>query len=303
MANNAADSFARDRESVGIRDENLLFDRHAGFVMAADAEVAIRAIREPVHPLGHGVEDGAELRIGMLGNGPLTILPGVALGALRRGRKFVGDEQIVVRDHRLGLDVAQRTTVHPEVGLVFLVKDGVLGFCRVGPEVGLALVDLFLHPVAGGVEIGAGRAQHAGRLLLGGRLALFDFEQRAALEIADFVDPIGSNPGGNSDELEELVLDSHLPVPIERIQIPHEPKSLIRHAFSARGGIAKDVVFNSGGPGLDVLLNNGFPLSVEVGGLLLKRGGLSLDDRGFLFKESLAFLLRLDGVPVKGSLH
>ena len=89
---------------------------------------------------------------------------------------------------------------------------------------------------------------------------------------------------------------------------------MIRHEFPGRGGIAKDVVFNSGGLGLYILLDDGFPLSVKV-------VGLSLDDRGFLFNESLAFLLRLhpdffrlseflfsygfrlDCVPAKGSLH
>ena len=247
MANDAADSFPGHGETLGVGDEDRLVDRHASHVVAADAKIAVGAIRDAVDALAHRVEDGTELGIGVLRDGPLAVLAGVAFRAERGRGEFVADEEIVVGDDSLGLDVAERAALEPEVGLVLLRKDGALGLDRGRFEFGLALADFVLNPVAGGLEVVAGFAQKACAFPLDCGLAFLDFELGGALEVAHFVDYVGAEPGGEKVELEDFVADLELPVFLDVAEIRRKPEAARGDAGAGERRLGGDGVSDFGG--------------------------------------------------------
>ncbi len=293
VTDDAGNAFAGDGESVGIVNEDGFVDGHAGFVVAADAEVAVGAVGEAVDALGHGVVDGGELGVGVLGDGPLAVLAGMALGAEGGGGKFFADEEVVVRDDGLPLDVGERAAVEVEIGLVLGGEDGAFHFDLVGGEGVLEVVELFVGPVTGCVEVGAGGAEEALGFALGGGGTLFDFELAGAGEVAHLVDDVGAEAGGEEVEAEEVVVDFDAAVALEGAEVGHEPEALGGEALAGETDVAGDVGFDGGldffRVGFDILSDDGFPAAVEVGGFLLKGFGFGFDGGSFLFDERLGF--------------
>ena len=83
VAGDTADTLACDGYAVRVGYEDRFADGHAGFGVAADAKIAVGAVDYPIDALGHRVEDGTELGVGVLRDRPLAILARVALGAER----------------------------------------------------------------------------------------------------------------------------------------------------------------------------------------------------------------------------
>ena len=102
MADHAGDPFARSRMPVHVALENRLAQVHAHLRVTANAKVAGGAAALQHDGPMHGVEHGAQLRIGMGRNRPLAIMIRMARAARRRrGVLGLGEK---LRVFRTGID-------------------------------------------------------------------------------------------------------------------------------------------------------------------------------------------------------
>ena len=191
-------------------------------------------------------------------------------------------------DDGLRLDVAQRTTLQPEVGFVLLGQDGALGLDLGRFKFGLALLDFLPDPIAGSLEVVAGLPEEACAFPLDRGLPFLDFELGGALEVAHFVDDVGTEPGGEEVELEDFVADLEFSVFLDVAEIRREPEAARGDAGAGEGGFGGDGVSDFGGVGLDVLLDDRLPFAVEFGGFFLNLLCGRFNDGGFLLDDGLA---------------
>lgn len=87
VAHNTGDAFARRRVSVQIGHDHRFTQIHGHWRVAPYTEVALRSVRELNERGVHRIEDGAQLCIGVGGNGPLFVMRRMA-GPARRCRRI-----------------------------------------------------------------------------------------------------------------------------------------------------------------------------------------------------------------------
>jgi len=96
MAHDAGHTFSRRRMPIHVAHELGLVEVHAHRGVAADAEVAIRALGQLEDGTVEGVEDRTHLSVGMRRHRPFAVLTGMAGRAGGRGRETILKKELFV---------------------------------------------------------------------------------------------------------------------------------------------------------------------------------------------------------------